>query len=115
MTQSVSGLQQVNTGVKCLKLIKYYDRYFHISDDGMLEVYASVKATEYVKNVGITVFLQRYDGDWTTVKQWDAERNSFYCSIHECIDAEVGLEYRIEVFYSANYGDFKEEMVSVQG
>ncbi len=114
MSQSIDSIGCGNDGLTRLRLIKYYDRYYNISVDGKLEVYASVKACDTADNVGITIFLQRFDGDWTTIKKWDKESENFYCSIHDCVDAETELDYRIEVFYSASYGECVEEMVSVQ-
>jgi hypothetical protein len=112
MTQTLSsetmGLQHP------YKYIRYADQYFEITPKGEASVFASIKASAMADKVGATVFLQRYDGDWTTIKKWDVEKTGFYCSLHGSIEVDTKSEYRIEVFFSASHGDYIEDMVSIQ-
>ena len=113
MTQSLSNQISAEKQNGRYKFIRFVDRYIEISSSGKVEIFASVRASHEASGVGIAVYLQRFDGDWTTIKQWNLDSVTNYCSLIENTNVDAKEEYRIEVYYSAQKGSYLEQMMDV--
>lgn len=96
------------------KFIRFADCSIFISEDGCANITASLKSTMSSDTVNISLYLQRYDGDWTTIKKWEKKCTSLFCFFSEEIDVNKDFEYRIEVYYTASKGAFTETLKTVE-
>ena len=96
------------------KFIRFADCSLCMSDDGYANILASLKTIKGSDNVNISLYLQRYDGGWTTIKKWETECTSLFCYIFEKIEVNTQFDYRIEVYYSARKGAYTETLKTVE-
>ncbi len=97
------------------KYIRFADCSLDISKEGNANIVASMKTLGEVDKVNISVYLQRYDGDWTTIKNWETECIGSFCSLFKEKEVVIGYRYRVETYYSAYKGAYSEWLVASDG
>ena len=113
MTQVLGRSDLGQKSLTDYKLIRFADQYLEVTPEGKAQIFASVQSLPLTNRLEIKIFLQKFDGDWTTVKAWEEKRWSSFCSFSAISDVNVLDEYRIEVYYRAYQGSYVEELFSL--
>lgn len=95
--------------------IRFSECYLNISEDGNADIMATLKALKGAEKVSVIIYLQRYDGDWTTIKKWKTNQKGSYLTFYESVKVQKGIGYRIQVYSYADKGAFSECLVSEYG
>ena len=95
--------------------IRFAECYLDISEDGRADVMATLKALKGAESLSMIVYLQRFDGDWTTINCWKAQKRGSYMTFHENAMVQKGIGYRIQVYSYADKGVYSECLVSEYG
>jgi hypothetical protein len=86
-----------------------------ISESGQATIMATAHSFVGLDELSVIVFLQRFDGDWTTIKKWEKSSKSNYLTFLEMLNLQKGIGYRIQVYTYADKGAYSECMVSEYG
>ena len=97
------------------KFLRFSECYLDIEEDGSANVMVTLKALKGVDRLSATVYLQRFDGDWTTIKTWETKNKGNYLSFFENKKVQKGIGYRIQVYSYADKGAYSECLVSEYG
>jgi hypothetical protein len=81
-----------------------------ISSSGLAECSASVNAYSGTDSVSISMYLQKYNSGWSTVRHWTTSANGTYVSILRNYYVMSGYTYRVLVYYYAYEGSQTESL-----
>ena len=90
--------------------ISTYDYNLSINSSGLASLGASVSAYPGADKVKISMYLQRYDGGWSTVQNWSKEAASTYVSLVKSYYVTSGYNYRMLVYFYAYEGSQVESL-----
>lgn len=79
-----------------------------ISSDGLSNSYAKMYAYSGVDSIKISMYLQKYDNGWKTVKHWTKKFDSTHGSLSKDWYVMSGYEYRVLAYYYAYDGSHSE-------
>jgi len=84
-----------------------------ISSSGQSNSYAMMIAYSSVDSVRISMYLQRYDNGWKTVKHWAQNFTGTTGSLSKAWYVTHGYEYRVLTYYYAYDGSSSESLKKV--
>ena len=90
--------------------ISTYDYNLSINSSGLASLGASVSAYPGTDKVKISMYLQRYDGGWSTVQNWSKEAAGTYVSLVKSYYVTSGYNYRMLVYFYAYEGSEVESL-----
>ena len=90
--------------------ISSYDYNLSINSSGLASCGASVTAYPGTDSVKISMYLQRYDGGWSTVQHWTKEADGTYVSLVKSYYVTSGYNYRMLVYFYAYEGSAVESL-----
>ena len=90
--------------------ISTYDYNLSINSSGLASLGASVSAYPGTDKVKISMYLQRYDGGWSTVQNWSKEAAGTYVSLVKSYYVSSGYNYRMLVYFYAYEGSEVESL-----
>jgi hypothetical protein len=117
MTDALANIQGIinSNQVGSYRYLRFNECNMEISEGGQATIMATVNSLMGADEVSITVYLQRFDGDWTTIKKWEKSSKGNYLTFLEKHKIQKGIGYRIQVFTYADKGAYSECMVSEYG
>ena len=97
------------------RYLRFSECNMEISESGQATIMSTAHCLRGLDELSAIVFLQRFDGDWTTIKRWEKCSKSNYLTFLEEVKVQKGIGYRIQVFIYADKGAYSECMVSEYG
>ena len=97
------------------KYLRFSECSMDISERGQATIMVTAHSFIGPDALSVMVFLQRFDGDWTTIKKWEKSSKSNYLTFLERPEVQKGIGYRIQVYTYADKGAYSECMVSEYG
>ena len=97
------------------KYLRFSECSMEISESGQATLMATAHSLKDLDELSLTVFLQRFDGDWTTIRKWEKSSKVNYLTFLERPKLQKGIGYRIQVYTYADKGAYSECMVSEYG
>ena len=93
--------------------VSFTDCNLDVHANGLAEMYGSVNAKPGVDRVKISMYLQRYNNGWSTVKHWVNEYKGTYGSMNKSYYVTKGYTYRVLVYFYAFEGSESESTYSI--
>lgn len=88
------------SGVRMTYISQVYTK-LSISSSGLSTSYGRINAYSGVDSVRISMYLQRNDNGWKTVKHWVQDFNGTYGSLSKDWYVMSGYEYRVLTYFYA--------------
>ena len=100
------------SGVKMTYIMNLYTS-LSISSNGRSNSYAKMNAYPGVDSVRISMYLQRYDNGWKTVKHWVKNFSGTTGTLSKNWYVMSGYEYRVRTYFYAYDGSNSESICRV--
>lgn len=106
-----TGYKIVSVSPK-MTYIKDYNYNLSISSNGLANATALVRSYPGVDRVRISMYLQRYDGGWSTIKHWSENYTGTRGSMSKNHYVTSG-RYRTVVYFYAYDGTYSERIKKI--
>lgn len=93
-----------------LTYISAYGYDLNINSSGLASCSANMTAYPGTDSVSISMYLQKYDGGWSTVKHWSKSAETNYAFLSGSYYVMSGYTYRVLVYFYAYEGSATESL-----